>query len=212
MPISSTQSGGVAIATQQVTNNSGAERKVGDILAMQVVGGGATMDGKNATLPVVAGATPEGVLARFGAIRHADTDKTYADGAVCFIQDEGLGKARVNGASQNIAAGDILVATNGSDMLTTVATQPNLAGDAPTVTTVGSNGATSGAGLSNIGATNSGDVSGAIMSDLKALQEDIAALRTIVQALLEVNRAVAIAQDASTSSDELIDVYFLKRS
>ena len=47
-------------------------------------------------------------------------------------------------------------------------------------TTVGSNTGTAGSGLSLIGSTSGGDVSGAIMNDFKALQEDIVALTTLV--------------------------------
>jgi len=54
---------------------------------------------------------------------------------------------------------------------------------AGTMTTVGANTGTAGAGLSLIGATNGGDVSGAIMNDLKALQEDIVAIATLLAAI-----------------------------
>lgn len=55
--------------------------------------------------------------------------------------------------------------------------------DQGAMTTAGSNTGTSAAGLSLIGATNSGDVSGAIMNDFIALQEDIAALDAVVTAI-----------------------------
>lgn len=60
--------------------------------------------------------------------------------------------------------------------------QPAAAGQADqgAMTTTGTNTGTSAAGLSLIGATNSGDVSGAIMNDFVALQEDITALDTLV--------------------------------
>lgn len=66
--------------------------------------------------------------------------------------------------------------------------------DVPTVTTVGSNNATSSAGLHLIGATNSGDVSANIMSDFKALQEDIVALRTTVNSIISSLEAQGINQ------------------
>jgi hypothetical protein len=50
-------------------------------------------------------------------------------------------------------------------------------------TTVGSNTGTAGAGLSLIGATNTGDRSGEIMNDFRALQEDVAAITTLVNQL-----------------------------
>lgn len=60
--------------------------------------------------------------------------------------------------------------------------QPAAAGQADqgTMTTVGANTGTSGAGLSLIGDTSSVDQSAALMNDLLALQEDIAALDAIV--------------------------------
>ena len=49
-----------------------------------------------------------------------------------------------------------------------------------TMTTVGTNTGTAGAGLTLIGDTSTVDQSGALMNDLKALQEDIAAIKTAV--------------------------------
>lgn len=54
---------------------------------------------------------------------------------------------------------------------------------AGTATTVGDNTGTAGAGLSLIGDTTSVDQAAAIMNDFKALQEDIAGLTTLVNAL-----------------------------
>jgi hypothetical protein len=56
--------------------------------------------------------------------------------------------------------------------------------DVPAVTTVGSNSGTAGAGLSLIGDTTSVNQSAAIMNDLKALQEDLVALRTAVNSII----------------------------
>jgi hypothetical protein len=55
--------------------------------------------------------------------------------------------------------------------------------DQGAMTTVGSNTGTSAAGLSLIGDTSTGDQSAALMNDLVALQEDIAALDTLVTAI-----------------------------
>ena len=55
--------------------------------------------------------------------------------------------------------------------------------DQGVMTTIGANTGTSAVGLSLIGATNAGDVSGALMNDLAALNEDIIALDVIVTAL-----------------------------
>ena len=72
------------------------------------------------------------------------------------------------------------------DKLNTVLsdTQGAAIADLGAATTVGANTGTAGAGLSLIGATNAGDVSGAIMNDFVALQEDIAALTTKVNAVI----------------------------
>lgn len=55
--------------------------------------------------------------------------------------------------------------------------------DQGTMTTVGANTGTSGAGLSLIGNTSTVDQSAALMNDLLALQEDIAALDTLVTSI-----------------------------
>ena len=67
--------------------------------------------------------------------------------------------------------------------------QPASAGQADqgAMTTVGSNTGTGGGGLSLIGDTSTVDQSAALMNDLKALQEDIAALDTL---LTEVRTAL----------------------
>ncbi len=59
-----------------------------------------------------------------------------------------------------------------------------LVADAAVMTTVGANTGTSGAGLSLIGDTSSVNQAAAIMADFKALQEDVAALRTTLNLAL----------------------------
>lgn len=63
--------------------------------------------------------------------------------------------------------------------------QSNVA-DVATLTTVGSNTGTGGAGLTLIGDTTAVDQASNLMNDLVALREDLAAIKTTVDAALDV--------------------------
>lgn len=77
-----------------------------------------------------------------------------------------------------------------------MSTQQSKVADAGTMTAVGSNTGTAGAGLSLIGDTSTGDQSAALMNDLVALQEDIAALKTMCAAMNAVLEAHGLSADA----------------
>ena len=69
---------------------------------------------------------------------------------------------------------------------------------------------TAAAGLSLIGNTSTGDQSAALMNDFASIQEDLAALQTAVNSLLQFQRAVGIALEAHPDNAESNIAVFLK--
>lgn len=121
------------------------------------------------------------------AAADGEVDDAQASGAkvVPFLAVEAAG---ANELFEAIPADGIVLTVGAAQAATTAV---------GTLTTVGSNTGTAGAGLSAIGSTSGSDVSGAIMNDFKALQEDIVALGAKVDTVVTLANGLRTALIAS---------------
>jgi len=176
-------SGAAFVVDREVINNTGAARKVGDIVAIDIEDGGSDVDGHNAVLPLYS-AKPEGSMVWHGAIQHMDTTRTFKNGDSMNVRFVGPGKVRVKADSQAVAAGDLLIRQNGDDRLITAAAQPDLttALADPTATTAGAN-----------------------KTAIEAVIDYIDGLQVRMRAVAVARGAVTTS--ASGASDSLIDAY-----
>ena len=188
-------------------NSTGAALEPGDVVEVRLVDG--LGDGYEFVTPDIDLAKPESLFARCGVVVAADgpIEIEFQDGANIAVQVEGpVSEVTVDGDSDNIVAGDLLIKQDGSSnlvkMLNTTFTVPSALTD--------SSGCTGSATIAAVGATNSGDVSGAINNNFASLADQVNDLRSNIEALIDSLKVVAVARAASEDDDDQISAQIIK--
>lgn len=215
----SAQIGGAAPqAILYAMNKTGAAIKAGACVQYDVVDGDG--DGYQVTSVVLDAALPESFVARRGIVHAAEgplqASTEYQDGANIPLIVEGFSTlVNVDAAAPNqIAAGDMLVAVNGSadlvkatntdfavDGLTAVALTDSSGGTASqTIAAVSGSGAD--AGINNNFAS--------IADDLNKLLTDVTALRSNIESLVDLRKTVAVAHKAATADNTTVSATIIK--
>ena len=171
-------------------NSTGAALEPGDVVEIKLVDGAG--DGYEFTTPDIDLSKPESLFARCGVVVAADgpIEIEFQDGANIAVQVEGpVSEVTVDGNSDNIAAGDLLIKQDGSSnlvkMLNTDFTVDALTSPASFNATFDS-------------------------SEADALRADVAALRENIESLVDSLKVVAVARDASSDDDDQISAQIVK--
>ena len=185
-------------------NSTGAALEPGDVVEVRLVDG--LGDGYEFVTPDIDLAKPESLFARCGVVVAADgpIEIEFQDGANIAVQVEGpVSEVMVDGNTDNIATGDLLIKQDGSSNLVKML---STAFGVPTALT-DSSGGTAG---STIAAISGSGADAGINNNFASLTDQVNDLRNNIAALVDSLKVVAVARDASTDDDDVISAQIVK--
>lgn len=185
-------------------NSTGAALEPGDVVEINLVDGAG--DGYEFTTPDIDLSKPESLFARCGVVVAADgpIEIEFQDGANIAVQVEGpVSEVAVDGNSNNIAAGDLLIKQDGSSNLVKML---STAFGVPTALTDSSGGT---AGSTVVAVSGSGQDT-EINNNFASLTDQVNDLRNNIAALVDSLKVVAVARGASSSADDTISAQIVK--
>ena len=185
-------------------NSTGAALEPGDVVEVRLVDG--LGDGYEFVTPDIDLAKPESLFARCGVVVAADgpIEIEFQDGANIAVQVEGpVSEVTVDGDSDNIVAGDLLIKQDGSSnlvkMLNTTFTVPSALTDS-----------SGGTGSATIGAISGSGADAGINNNFASLADQVNDLRSNIEALIDSLKVVAVARAASEDDDDQISAQIIK--